>query len=141
MSLPKAGLDNLKHRVHDAGAAIQDAQRRVTQQALEAAGMADKTAVEDEDMAELVHHQKLESFLRRSYSHADKFMRAMNSMCEMSRSLADEYPSVLIASWNSEFLGSTMALLGRLGTIASNLIALGGALIAPCACLVFINSF
>lgn len=112
MSMLKAGLDNLKHRVHDAGAAIQDAQRRVTQQALEAAGMADKTAADEEDMAELVHHQKLESFLRKSYSHADKFMRAMNSMCEMSRSLADEYLSML-GKWELSILSGTLARLGR----------------------------
>ena len=42
MSILKAGLDTLKHRVSDAGNAIRDAQKHVTSAALEAAGMSER---------------------------------------------------------------------------------------------------
>ena len=81
MSILKAGLDTLKHRVSDAGNAIRDAQKHVTSAALEAAGMSERKGGHEEDLDEVLEHQKLDAFLRKAYAHSDKYMRAMNSMC------------------------------------------------------------
>ena len=67
----------LSKKALDAGSALADAQRRVTQQAMEATGMADKT--EEDEPAELQLHNKLEGFMRRAYKHTDQYMRAMNT--------------------------------------------------------------
>ena len=83
----------LSKKALDAGSALADAQRRVTQQAMEATGMAEKT--EEDEPAELQMHNKLEAFMRRSYKHADQYMRALNSMCEMSAALADDFAELI----------------------------------------------
>ena len=36
---------------------------------------------DEEDLDEVLEHQKLDAFLRKAYAHSDKYMRAMNSMC------------------------------------------------------------
>jgi hypothetical protein len=83
----------LSKKALDAGSALADAQRRVTQQAMEATGMAEKT--EEDEPAELRLHNKLESFMRRSYKHTDQYMRALNSVCEMSAALADDFAELI----------------------------------------------
>jgi hypothetical protein len=83
----------LSKKALDAGSALADAQRRVTQQAMEATGMADKT--EEDEPAELQLHNKLEGFMRRAYKHTDQYMRAINSMCEMSSALADDFADLI----------------------------------------------
>ena len=83
----------LSKKALDAGSALADAQRRVTQQAMEATGMAEKT--EEDEPAELQLHTKLESFMRRSYKHTDQYMRALNSVCEMSAALADDFAELI----------------------------------------------
>ena len=83
----------LSKKALDAGSALADAQRRVTQQAMEATGMAEKT--EEDEPAELQLHAKLEAFMRRSYKHTDQYMRALNSVCEMSSALADDFAELI----------------------------------------------
>ena len=83
----------LSKKALDAGSALADAQRRVTQQAMEATGMAEKT--EEDEPAELQLHTKLEAFMRRSYKHTDQYMRALNSVCEMSAALADDFAELI----------------------------------------------
>ena len=50
-------------------------------EALEAAGMSERKGGHEEDLDEVLEHQKLDAFLRKAYAHSDKYMRAMNSMC------------------------------------------------------------
>ena len=82
-------FSGLQQHLGQAQAALGDVQRRVTQQALEATGLAEKT--EEDDAPELVEHYKLEAFLKKLYQRTDKYMRAMNDACEMSYALAEEF--------------------------------------------------
>ena len=97
----------LSKKALDAGSALADAQRRVTQQAMEATGMAEKT--EEDEPAELQKHHKLEAFMRRAYKHTDQYMRALDSLCEMSSAMADDFAELIddpalrdLAAQNSE---------------------------------------
>jgi len=84
---------SVQQQAEKAAAAAQDVQRRVTQQALEAAGIAEKT--EDDDEPELVKHHKLDKFLKTLYERTDKYMRAVNGACDMTYSVADDFVDVL----------------------------------------------
>ena len=57
----------------EAGAALSDAQRRLQQQALEAAGVA--TASGEEEIPELKTHAQLEAALRRLFALSEKCTR------------------------------------------------------------------
>jgi len=92
MSLRNLGsvMSDLRAKAQEAGSALQDAQRRISQQALEAAGVAEKTELA-EDVPELQTHAKLEAALRKLFSLTEKYMRAINAMSEASLALADEF--------------------------------------------------
>mmetsp|Transcript_1323 Transcript_1323/g.2596 ORF Transcript_1323/g.2596 Transcript_1323/m.2596 type:complete len:649 (+) Transcript_1323:47-1993(+) len=85
-----SALSDLKGRMADAGSALQEAQRRMSQQALEAAGLSERTDGLD-DAPELRTHAQLESSLRKLYERSEKYMRAMNTLSDVSRALADEF--------------------------------------------------
>ena len=83
---------NLQSKAQDALSIAKDTQRRMTQQALEAAGMAEKS--EDESsVPELAQHARMEKFLRKLYEHTDSYMRHVNGMMEASRALAEDFNS------------------------------------------------
>ena len=83
---------NLQSKAQDALSIAKDTQRRMTQQALEAAGMAEKS--EDESsVPELAQHARMEKFLRQLYEHTDSYMRHVNGMMEASRALAEDFNS------------------------------------------------
>ena len=91
--LGKDFVGHLKSKVQDAGAAIQDAQRRVTQQVLEATGNADRSDFDDEP--EMRTHLKLEGLLKRLYPLTDKYYRAVHGLCELTTQMAQEFATEL----------------------------------------------
>ena len=84
---------NLQAKAQEVASMAKDTQRRMTQQALEAAGMAEKT--EDDSVPELAQHARMERFLRKLYEHTDSYMRSVNGMMEASKALAEDFADVL----------------------------------------------
>ena len=84
-------VDHLRSKAtevaHNAGSAIQDAQRRVTQQVLEATGNAERTELEDE-LPELATHHKLEGVLKRLHHQTEKYYRSVHSLCQLSAQIS-----------------------------------------------------
>lgn len=74
--------------LREAGSALSDVHRRVTQQAMEATGMTEKS---EEDDPEVRAHQRLDAMLKRMNKHTDAYLRAMSSMCQASRELAEDF--------------------------------------------------
>ena len=58
-----------------------------SQQALEAAGYADKSD-DDDNLPELKAHLRIDGHLRKLYKHTDAYLRAVNTMCEGTKSFA-----------------------------------------------------
>lgn len=87
-------LKDVQSKAKDALHEAQDAQRRVTQHALEAAGMADKTE-DDDALPELKAHMRVDASLRKLYKHTDAYLRAVNAMNEASKALADDFAEAL----------------------------------------------
>ena len=86
MSLRNLGsiMSELRAKAHEAGSALQDAQRRISQQALEAAGVAEKTEIA-EDVSELQTHAKLEVALRKLFSLNGEAHARGSVQCPMHR--------------------------------------------------------
>jgi len=82
----------LKSKVQDAGSALSDVRSRVTQQVIDAAGGG---AAEEDEIPELQQHARIDASLRRLYERSDKYMRALNQVCEMSRALSEDFANVL----------------------------------------------
>ena len=84
-SVVDAAKAKAKDVAHDAAAITN----RVTQHALESAGMGDKSE-EDETLPELKKHLRLDRHLRALYKHADAYLRSVSAMVDASKAVADD---------------------------------------------------
>ena len=125
-------MHNMKHmmaaakaKAEEVASAANEVRTRAVQQALETAGMAEKTEMEEE-VPEVRKHQKLDAFLRRLYKHTDAYLRAVNGLCEASKTLVDDFSEGLegnpamaelapqLSRANTEALSRQMNLLGQM---------------------------